>query len=62
MLRQPDCISQVFQLVLPDEHCDRPFFYSLTPHLSPASEPDSELPVAAALCAEMTGSKEVIQF
>ncbi len=39
MLRQPDCISQVFQLVLLDEHCDRPFFYSLTPHLSPASEP-----------------------
>jgi hypothetical protein len=30
---------RIFQLVLLDEHCDRPFFYSLTPHLSPASEP-----------------------
>ncbi len=48
--------------MLLDEHCDRPFFCSLTSIFIPPTNPDRELPVATALYAEMMGSKEVIVF
>ena len=47
--------------MLLDEHRDGPVFGSLNPISVPPANSDSEFPVAMAPCAEMMGSKEVIQ-